>query len=121
MPHLIMMVVDQEDAVSDILNMWQRYGVTGTTILPSSGLGRVLRDAELPLMPSLRNMLESSLETHNTIFAVVPEGFDIERLFDATESVTGPLDTPDSGIIFAIPVTHVRGLGQLADTRMKPR
>ena len=46
---------------------------------------------------------------------------DIERLFDATESVTGPLDTPDSGIIFAIPVTHVRGLGQLADTRMKPR
>lgn len=121
MPHLIVMVVDQEEDVSAVLDAWQRLGVTGITIMSSSGAGRLVRDAELPLMPSLRNLFESSLETHNTIFAVVSDDFDIEGLFDATEAVTGPLDTPDSGIIFASPVSHVRGLGRIANTRLKPR
>ncbi|MCW5881514.1 MAG: hypothetical protein KIS91_11325 [Anaerolineae bacterium] len=121
MPHLIVMVVDQEDAVSDVIDAWQRCGVTGMTLLSSSGLGRVLRDAELPLMSSLRNLFASSLETHSTIFVVVPDDFDIQGLFDATEAVTGSLDSPDSGIIFASPVTHVRGLGRMANMRQKPR
>lgn len=116
MPYLVVLVVDQEDMLQDVMDAWKAAGVGGMTLMQSSGLGRVEGfDVDLPLMPSLRSMFESSLDTHTTIWAVVPDDFDIDGLFDATEAVTGNLDTPNSGLIFSIPVTKARGLNRWPD------
>jgi hypothetical protein len=114
MPQLIVLVVDQLEVFPAVLEAWQQAGLKGVTILESTGAGRELglRD-DLPLMPSLRNLLESREENHRTMLAVAPDNFDTDRLFDMTEAITGPLDTPNTGIMFVVPVTKVRGLGRI--------
>src|SRR3954447_4232416 len=106
MPQLIVLVVDDLEVFPMVLEAWQQAGLKGVTILESTGLGREssMRD-DLPLIPSLRNLLESREENHRTMWAVAGDDFNVDALFDATEAITGPLDTPNTGIMFVVPVT----------------
>lgn len=113
MPKLILLVLDDENRLTDVLDAWHRHGVAGITVIESSGLAR-LREAfireDAPLFPRLSDVLEDSSLHHQTLFTVIPDAVDVEALFDATEAVLGPLDAPNSGIIVALPVLSTRGL-----------
>jgi hypothetical protein len=61
-------------------------------------------------MPSLSSLLRTREEAHRTLFAVLPEGFDVEALVAATQKVTGELDQPNTGILFTVPVLRAWGL-----------
>lgn len=116
MAELVVLVLDDPDKTEEVLAAWLAVGVSGATILDSSGLSRELgrrglRD-DLPLFPSLDDLLRSREEPHRTLFAVVPDGFDIDALVAATEEITGVFDEPDTGILFVIPVIHAWGLNR---------
>lgn len=114
MPQLVSLVVHDPGRVDAIVRAWLEAGVTGMTLLDSSGLGRHMREHDLrddlPLFPSMRKLLEGAEHHSRLLFSVVPDDFDLERLIEATEDVLGPLDRPDSGILFVIPVTRAVGL-----------
>lgn len=114
MPELVVLVLDTDEHISGVLEAWLAAGVTGVTSIDSSGLGHHLAehatDAELPLIPSLARLLRPREDPSRTLFSVVPDGFDVDGLIAATEAVTGPLDAPDSGILFVVPVSRARGL-----------
>jgi hypothetical protein len=116
MPEMIVLVVDDAEKVEEILNTWVALGIPGVTLLDGAGLGHALtpRGAreDLPLIPSLASMLRQREEHSRVLFSVVPDGFEVEALIVATEAITGPLDDPDTGILFTVPVTRVRGLGR---------
>lgn len=114
MPELIVLVLNDPDKIEDVLAAWLAVGIAGVTILDSSGLSQQvsqhrLRD-DLPLFPSLKDLLRSREESHRTLCAVVPDGFDVEGLAAATEKITGALTEPDTGILFTLPVTRAWGL-----------
>ena len=115
MYHMILLVVDDVDQCPSILDAWEAAGAVGITILESTGLGRVressIRD-DLPLMPSIMNLLRSQEEHHRTIFTVVETEEMVERLIAATESVVGDLEQPDKGVLFVLPVTRAVGLSK---------
>jgi hypothetical protein len=113
MPTLVILVLDNVDRLEDVLNAWWDAGAPGITILESSGAARHLarqgaRD-DLPLLPSLSSLLGHREIHHRTLFAVLPDGFAHEKLFDVTEAVVGSLAQPSNGIMFAVPVLHARG------------
>lgn len=113
MPTMVVLVLNDVDRLEDVLTAWWEAGVPGVTILESSGAARYLarhgaRD-DLPLFPSLISLLAHSEVHHRTLFAVVPDGFAVDRLFDATEAVLGSLAQHGNGIIFALPVLQARG------------
>lgn len=114
MPQLVSLVVHDPGRADEIVRAWLGAGVTGMTLLDSSGLGRHLRERDLrddlPLFPSLRKVLEGEERHSRLLFSVVPDDFDIDRLIEATERVLGPLDCPDSGILFVVPVVRAVGL-----------
>ncbi len=114
MSELIVLVVDDAAKVTEVLNAWLEVGVPGVTMLDSVGLGHEFDKygarSDLPLMPSLESLLRVREENSRTLFTVVPDGFDIEALITVTESITGHLDDPDTGILFTLPVSRVRGL-----------
>lgn len=115
MAKLIVLVVDDSGKVGDVLEAWTGAGVTGVTLLDSSGLGRdVFHGQDLPLFPSVRALLRSSEENNRTLLAVVEDSFDVRRLVAATEVITGPLAAPNTGILFVVPVTEVYGLDRPA-------
>ena len=114
MPNLIVAVLLDMQLCHDVVHAWEAAGVGGATILDSLGMrhmiGEHIHRDDLPLMPSLRNLLESEEYNHRTIFSVVPDDFDIDDLIRRTEAITGDFDEPDSGFLFVVPVTTVRGL-----------
>lgn len=112
MPHLIVFVLDCTDECPDVLNAWEEAGAPGVTILESFGLGRLraaMRD-DLPLIPSLDDLLGRSELHHRTLFTVVPDESTLDRVFAATERIIGDFTRPHSGLLFTIPVGRVSGL-----------
>lgn len=117
MPNLVVVIMPNLDRCQDVLQTWDRLGVTGITILESAGLHglkqvRGRRD-DMPLMPSLRHLLETEEYHHRTAFVVVGDDFDLQGLLRATEqAVGGNFNAPDSGLLFVMPLSHVLGLSK---------
>ncbi len=116
MNYLIIAVVDELEKCPTLLEAWESAGAKGITILESTGLGRIrqgksLRD-DLPLMPSLRNLFQTREEPHRTLFTVVHDEAMVDRIFETTQMILGDLDKPNTGIIFALPVTRAMGISK---------
>ena len=75
MAYLVVLVIDNLDHCHPVLDAWEEVGVTGVTILESSGIGRArragLRRDDYPLMLSLTDILQSKERHHRTVFSVV--------------------------------------------------
>ena len=115
MPNMVVVVMSDVQKCEDVLDAWQKLGVSGVTILESLGAHRIqqaraMRD-DLPLLPSLRHLLEGEEYHHRTAFVVLDDDFDLDGLIAATEqAVGGDFDAPDTGILFVVPVTRALGM-----------
>ena len=113
MYHMILLILDDVNQCSSILEAWEAERVGGVTILESTGLGWVrklsLRD-DSPLMPSLSRLLQNREERHRTLFTVVEGEEMVDKVIAATESVLGDLEQEQNGVLFVLPVSRVRGL-----------
>jgi hypothetical protein len=114
MYYLVLLVLDDVEQSTDICDAWEATGVGGITIMESTGLGRLrykqgYRD-DMPLMPSIRALLQGREEHHRTLFSVVEGEEMVDRLIKATESILGDLNAPHSGIIIALPVARAIGI-----------
>lgn len=111
----VVVIIDDPDTCPCFLDAWEALGVRGITILESTGLGRIrrasLRD-DLPLMPSLSDLLESGEVHHRTIFSVVDDDALAERMIAAAEECAGNLEEANSGFLFVLPVSRAVGLGK---------
>jgi nitrogen regulatory protein PII len=115
MAQLVVFVLDNLEQCSSVLEAWEESGVPGVTILESTGLGRVrgvLWD-DMPLLPSLRDLLAGRELHHSTLFAVVEDEATVERVIAATERVIGDFARHHTGLLFVVPVTRVLGLERL--------
>lgn len=115
MSFLVVLVIDDPDDCPSILDAWEEIGVTGVTILESSGLGRLrqigLRD-DLPLMPSLHDLFQQREIHHRTLFSVVDDQAKVDQMVEITGRVIGDLDDPNTGFLFVVPVLQAFGLGK---------
>ncbi len=110
--NLVVFVLDCTEQCPDLLHAWEEAGAVGITILESTGLRRMqaaLRD-DLPLMPSLRDLLAGQEMHHRTLFTVVPDEATVEAIIAATERVVGDLSRPNTGVLFVVPVSRALGL-----------
>jgi hypothetical protein len=112
---MVMVVMSDIQKCQDVLDAWEKLGVTGVTILESIGLRKIQemraqRD-DVPLFPSLRHLLEGEEYRHRTAFVVVEDDFDLEGLIrGAEQAVGGDFDAPNTGILFVVPVTRALGM-----------
>ncbi len=114
MSYLVVLIVDDPDHCSPILDRWEEIGVSGVTILESTGLGRIRRAAlrdDISIMPSLRDLFASREVPHRTLFSVVPDEEKVDQMVDAAQDIIGDLRDPSTGFLFVVPVLRVYGLG----------
>ncbi len=114
MPKLMVVIVTDMQLCHAVIRVWEGAGVPGATILDSLGMRNLQEQQahrdDLPLMPSLRSMLEQAEFNHRTVFSVVPDDFDVEDLIRRTEDLVGDFEAPHTGLLFVVPVLTVRGL-----------
>jgi nitrogen regulatory protein PII len=112
---MVIVVMPDLGKCKDVLDAWEKFGVSGVTILESLGLHKVrqigIRRDDLPLIPSLRHLVESEEYHHRTAFTVVDDDVDLDKLIEATQrAVGGDFNTPNSGLLFVVPVTRALGM-----------
>lgn len=112
----IFFVLHDTNALNDVLSAWDEVGVSGVTILPSTGLKRMrqkggLRD-DMPLIPSIDDLMEHVENTNRTLFTVVNDESMVDRVIAASQSVVGDLDLPNTGILVVLPVARAYGLNR---------
>lgn len=113
MYHMVLLIVDNVDQCFPVMDAWEALEVGGITILESTGLGRVRKSGprdDLPLMPSLANLLKGREERHRTLFTVVDSEEKVDQLIEATQSIIGNLNNAHNGVLFVLPVSRVVGL-----------
>ena len=110
--HLIVLVINDPNTCSTLLEAWERAGVPGATILESLGFVRAqmgMRD-DIPLLPSLSDLEEKDNVRHRTLFSVVRDMETVEKVIRITEKIIGPLERENTGFLFVVPVTAAYGM-----------
>ena len=110
--YLLVNVLEQTELLPDILEGFARIGVKGTTILNSSGMGRVLMQsgADVPIIDEIKSVLIGGKSRNMTIFSVIREKEILEKAIDVIRSFCGDLNKPGKGILFSFPLDFVEGL-----------
>ena len=71
---------------------------------------RVALSDDLPLFPSLRDLVAGRELHHRTLFSVIDDEETLERAIAATERIVGDLSNPHTGLLFVLPVSRVLGI-----------
>ncbi len=103
-------VLNRTEHLEHLLQEFDKNGIIGATVLDSKGMARILHsEEEMPLFYGLRSIVAPERRSSKTIFCVLNDD-KVELARKIVNRVTGGLDHPDSGIMFAVPVSFVEGL-----------
>jgi nitrogen regulatory protein PII len=111
---MALLVLNDPDKLRDVLEAWEAIGVSGITILHSTGPGKLRQDPSLwediPLLPSIEDFYEREELFSRTLISVVPSEEIVEKLASTTRRLIGDFNKPDTGIFVVLPVMKVYGL-----------
>ena len=112
--YLLVNVLEQPEHLVAILEGFAKMGIKGSTVMNSTGMGRVLMKAgaDGPAMEEINRMIANGESSNKTIFTVVREKESLDKAIDIVKSLCGDLCEPGKGILFAVPLTLVDGLPQ---------
>jgi len=115
---MILFVLHDAEKLQAVLDAWEEAGISGATVLFSTGIGRIresqaLRD-DLPIMPSLEDFYALPERLGRTIFTITDDESLVDKIVRATESVVGDLNEPNRGILTVLPTTGIYGLRKTA-------
>jgi nitrogen regulatory protein P-II 1 len=115
MSYLVVLIVDDPEDCLRVVDAWSELGITGATILESTGMGRIrkggMRD-DFPLIPSLQDFMAVREEPHRTILSVVEDEEMVEKMASFAQHTIGDLQEPHTGFMFVVPVLKAYGLGR---------
>ncbi len=109
--HLLIAIINDPDKIADILDEFLDIGVKGATVMDSVGMGHLLADH----VPFFSRFAEFGADVaHNkTIFVVVRSSDRLKKVVDVIEQIVGDLDSPDTGLVFTLPIDFCKGLSKL--------
>lgn len=109
--YLMVLVLNQQEHLNPVLERFLALGISGATMVDSKGMGREFMECDSPVVGGLRKLLYEQCRPHNvTIYAIVQDEETIDRATVEIESIVGDLDRPGTGVLFAFPLTRVKGL-----------
>lgn len=106
---MIMFVLDETTHLDEILDAWTKDGVTGATVIESTGLHRRLKHLPMRYAYGTSPFEE---EGNFTVFVAVEDEGMIQKCLDSIERVVGNLNEPGTGIFTAWPLSMTKGIRQ---------
>lgn len=106
---LLVAVINQAEALDDVLSGFVELGITGATIINSEGMARVLTH-DIPLFAGIQTLISGSRAQNYTIFSVIDDDEKVEGAFAVIQDVVGNMAQPGTGIVFTLPVIRAEGV-----------
>lgn len=111
---MVLLVLNDPDKLKAVLEAWESAGVSGITVLHSTGLGKLRQEPslwdDLPLLPNLEHFYEHEELHSRTIFSVVSDEGIADRLVKVTQALIGDFNQPETGLLVVMPLVKVYGL-----------
>ncbi len=109
--YMIWFVLNDPERLDDLLDAWEKVGVTGATIIESTGFQRRRKAKQSIPMRYMFGTLGSREEVgHYTLMAIVENEQIVSRCLEATEALVGGLENPNTGVFSSWPLTVVKGV-----------
>ena len=110
--YLLVDVLEHTEHLPTILEKLVAIGVTGTTVLDSVGMGRILLEAqaEVPVMDVIERVLAQKQPTNKTLFAAIETEETLNKAVEVIKSTCGDLSQPGTGILFTLRLDRAEGL-----------
>jgi hypothetical protein len=102
-----MFVLDNQKFLDQILKAWVNHGITGATIIESTGAFRHLNE-HIPMRYSYGATTDVELG-NITIFVIVENQDEIQLCLELIENIVGDLDDPNTGIFAAWHLSSIKG------------
>lgn len=106
---LLIAVINEAEALDDVLSGFLEIGITGATIINSEGMGRVLTH-DIPIFAGIQTLITRSRAQNYTIFSVIDDDAKVDAAFALIQDVCGSLTEPGTGIVFALPISRAEGV-----------
>lgn len=109
---LVLIVLNKVEKLDDFLEGLMDRGITGATILSSTGMVKELakRSNDYPIFASIRLLLDLDNQESKTIFMVLKDE-QVETVRKVVREVIGDLSQPDTAVLFTLPVLTAEGVG----------
>lgn len=110
MMNLLVVILKKADIVNEICKELAEEGVHGGTILDGVGMASVIEKMDdLPIFSMLKTLLADEDDGVKVLLFVMNDK-ELSQARKTINEVVG-LDEPNTGIMFALPVSFVEGLG----------
>ncbi len=109
MSKLLVLVLNKVESLDDILKDFSKAGIKGSTILESKGMAQELSlNEDFEFFGSLRKILSPNRKNNVTLLVAV-HGAQVDVATDIINKHID-LETPNSGILFVVPIDYIKGL-----------
>jgi len=109
---LLLIVLNKVEKLDRLLEKLMENGITGATILSSTGMARELakHGEDYPIFGTLRFLINPDRKESKTIFMVLKDE-QVDVVKKVVREVIGDLSKPDTAILFTLPVLSAEGVG----------
>jgi hypothetical protein len=109
---LLILILKKIELMDEIIKHLAEAGVKGGTILEGTGMAKELVNmADLPIFDMLKHLLADEEKSSCKVMMFVLKEEQSANARRAVKKVIGDLNVPNTGIMFAVPVTFAEGLG----------
>lgn len=107
----LLMVLNKVELLDTLLGKLMENGVSGATILSSTGMVRELAkySEDYPIFGTLRFLIDFDRKESKTIFMVLKDE-KVEEIKSVIRQVVGDMSKPDTAVMFALPVLSAEGV-----------
>lgn len=112
--YMVMFVLDDPNRLDEVLDAWDSIGVTGITIVESTGINRRRRAQRVGsmFMAGINRLMDSDQESHYTLFTMVHDQEVVKMCISEIERIVGDLSAPNSGVLASWQLDFVKGVPQ---------
>jgi hypothetical protein len=109
---LLTVILHDASHLPDLLKAWKRVGVPGTTILISAGGHEAEKSIRRSSIGTILSLLDPGKSSQRTIMSVIDDPEILEVAIAEADRVVKGFDSPNSGILFTLPIGQVLGLNK---------
>ncbi len=109
--YVLFIVLNETEYLPEVLFKMKQLGIRGATVIDSMGATAINKDIyNIPVIGGLMKSIDGDVQYNKTVFSVIEREEQVELVMNHIEKVLGgDMKKPNKGIMFVLPVTHMRG------------
>lgn len=109
--YVLFIVLNETEYLPEVLFKMKQLGIRGATIIDSMGATAINKDIyNIPVIGGLMKSIDGDVQYNKTVFSVIEREEQVDLVMNHIEKVLGgDMKRPNKGIMFVLPVTHMRG------------